>query len=443
MIFILIELFQKKITLVNYFLRSCQRCHSYIADPPPPRARSLLVRTDRAVFARSCSENGSLHLLNVSNSLIMSEADEDNGKKVSRIKKHHRLEMENWLSQDRVYSGGKTGAKQKNIRWCLGGGEKGIKGMTDTKECKSSGAYERMASHMNKTFSLKGADLWTSAIAEARFKNIMKAFRDACRQNPLPREKDFGSDKNAYAAALELCDDKRKKKCSSYVALWISCDLKNHPKFSAVGKMESSHDNDSDDDFEEDVRQRRQETNHDDSDSDSDSDSCASGASPGNDSDQNTKGRENPTASPSGTPRAASSPRSQTSPGAKRVAGAGVRKKVVVAKRQKFSLKKQKSTTKHQDIVEAYLICKKQQNDHFLHISILSQRRQIFFDCWDREIRNMADVQRVYDAIGIGTVPAYLGQPLQQDPAIECDGNDMVDADEGKENEDGSFEAGS
>jgi hypothetical protein len=47
-----------------------------------------------------------------------------------------------------------------------------------------------------------------------------------------------------------------------------------------------------------------------------------------------------------------------------------------------------------------------------LHISILSQRRQVFFDCWDRGIRTAQEVQHVYEAIGIGIVPAYLVQPL-------------------------------
>jgi hypothetical protein len=334
-------------------------------------------------------------------------------KLVGRIKKHHRLEMEAWLSLDRVYSGGKNGAKQKNIRWCLGGGEKGVKGMTDSKECKSSGAFERMANHMNRTFGLKGAELWTSAIAEARFKNIMKSFRDACRKNPLPREKDFGADKNAYAAALDLCEDKRKKKCSSYIALWIACGLKDHPKYSPAGKMESSCDGDSMDDFEEPRNQRvKGEDDAEDSKTGSDaesfsSDSSGEGSQP---DDGDKKDQENPTSPMVARPQGAASPRSQTSPGVKR--GGSPKRKVI--KRKKFSLKKQKSTTKHQDIVEAYLLCKKQQNDHFLQLSILSQRRQIFFECWDRQIRNMQDVQRVYETIGIGTVPGYLFQPLPE-----------------------------
>jgi hypothetical protein len=338
--------------------------------------------------------------------------------------------MEAWLSSDRVYSGGKIGEKQKNMRWCPGGGEKGVKGMTDSKECKSSGAFERMANHMNRTFSLKGADVWTKETAEARFKNIMKSFRDACRKNPLPREKDFGADKNAYAAALDSCNDKRKKKCSSYIALWIACGLKDHPKFSAAGKTESTCDNNcSDFESENEKNELTKGGNDDDSKAASDAEFSSSDSSDEQSSDDEEAKQQTTSIAAKGN----SSPRSQvsqTSPGAKRgIVAAAAKRKVV--KRKKFSLRKQKSTTKHQDIVSAYLICKKQQNDHFLHISMLSQRRQIFFDCWDRNIRNVQDVQRVYETIGIGTVPAYLVQPLTgiEGDNEEEEGEEIVDDD--------------
>jgi hypothetical protein len=62
---------------------------------------------------------------------------------------------------------------------------------------------------------------------------------------------------------------------------------------------------------------------------------------------------------------------------------------------------------------------------------MLSQRRQIFFDCWDRNIRNVQDVQRVYETIGIGTVPAYLVQPLTgiEGDNEEEEGEEIVDDD--------------
>ncbi len=349
-------------------------------------------------------------------------------KRASRIKKAHRLEMESWLSLDRVYSGGKTGQKQKNIRWCLGAGAKGVKGMgSDSKECKASGAFERLANHMNKEFSLKKAgDAWTTAIAETRFKNIMKTFRDACRKYPLPREKDFSNDKNALATAQDLCNDHRKKKCSSYVALWFTCGLKDHPKFSGAGKMESTNEGSSDD-FE--TERGDDEDDDDDGDESSSSVSSSEDASrPGGALVSTSKGASSPRSPRASSPRSAATAKS---PGSKRVASQKAQHKGV-KKRKKFALKKHKSTTKHQDIVEAYLICKKQQNEHFLQLSILSQRRQVFFDCWDRGIRTAQAVQSVYEAIGIGE-PAYLVEPLS---AIERDeeeenngGEDQMDGD--------------
>jgi hypothetical protein len=324
-----------------------------------------------------------------------------NGKRLlGRIKKPHRLEMEQWLSLDRVYTGGKTGAKQKNIRWCLGGGEKGVRGMSsDSKESKSSGAFERMASHMNRTFNLKGSEVWTSTIADARFKNIMKTFRDACRKNPLPRESDFGSDKNAFASALEVCHDNRKKKCPSYIPLWISCGLKDHPKYSSVGKMESANVSDESDDFEEDDKNQK-----------SASDDSSSEGSGSSSEDEEGNARETARAA---TPTSPRSPATGGVLGVKR-SPSGTFKRQLVVKKRKFSLKKGKSTTKHQDIVQAYLLCKQQQNEHFLHLGLLAQRRAVYFECWDRGIQAHAAIQAVYNTIGIGTVPAQFEPALEE-----------------------------
>jgi hypothetical protein len=349
--------------------------------------------------------------------MVSSDSDSDrrspktkvgkNGRRLlGRIKKPHRLEMEQWLSSERVYTGGKTGARQKNIRWCLGGGEKGVKGMSsDSKESKSSGAFERMAIHMNRKFSLKGTELWTASIAETRFKNIMKTFRDACRKNPLPREKDFGSEKNDYASALEACHEKRKKKCPSYIPLWISCGLKDHPKYSSAGKMESGADSDSDD-FE--IKEESQKECSDDSSSeDGSSESYTS-----SDDDAANKTGEVGAMATQPSPKSAASPKSPTSGGAPGVGvkrtSSGAFRKAIVVKKRKFSLRKEKSTTKHQDIVQAYLLCKQQQNEHFLQLGILAQRRGVFFECYDRGITEIASIQAVYNAIGIGTIPAQF-----------------------------------
>ena len=345
-----------------------------------------------------------------------SESDEGEGCKkkggnkhnIGRISKSHRLEMESWLAADRVYSGGKVGAKQKNIRWCLGGGEKGLKGLTDGKETKSCGAYEKLAAHINKVFQLKGEKMWTRSIAEKRFKNMMKSFREACRKNPLPREKDY-PDKNDYATAMEKCEDERKSKCSSYFALWVACNLKEHPKFSGVGRLESSKPSDSSDEFEDRGKKSRSQSEGERSDSSSIS-SKGEGEEASDGDAPETPSAAKKALSP-GKPSSPRSPGLKLSPTAqpKRKLSA---KKSVKIKKTKWSLPKGKSTTKHQDIVSAYLECKKQQNDHFLHVAILSQRRGTFFDCWDRNIRSAEDIQAVFDSIGIGAVP-HLMPPLQ------------------------------
>jgi hypothetical protein len=363
----------------------------------------------------------------------MSSSDSDGGEggkkkggnkhNIGRISKSHRLEMESWLAADRVYSGGKVGAKQKNIRWCLGGGEKGLKGLTDAKETKSGGAYEKLAAHINKVFQLKGEKMWTRSIAEKRFKNMMKSFREACRKNPLPREKDY-PDKNDYATAMEKCEEERKSKCSSYFALWVACNLKDHPKFSGVGRLESSKPSDSSDDFEDPPWSKKKQ-----SESEGDRSDTSSTSSKGNGDDESEGDAPD---TPSGaktmlSPGKPSSPRSpvpKLSPaGPKRRLSA---KKPGKSKKTKWSLPKGKSTTKHQDIVSAYLECKRQQNDHFLHVAIVAQRRGTFFDCWDRNIRSAADIQAVFDSIGIGAVPHLM--PLQSQ-IHEPSGDDRDDND--------------
>jgi hypothetical protein len=367
-------------------------------------------------------------------SSIMESSDSECGKKsgkqqkMGRIKKSHLLEMLSWLALDRVYSGGKEGAKQKNIRWCLGGGEKGLKAMVESKEAKSSGAFERMAGHLNRVFYLKGEDAWTRATAEARFKNIMKSFRDACRKHPLPREKDYSEDKNAYATAMEKCEDERKKKCSAYIALWVACGLKDHPKFSRVGKAESAKQSDSSDDFEDETlksKGARAEAESESTDESSSSDGAV---------EKRTE---------ASSPKTVTSPRVLTSsPKAAAVKRKGSPRKVVVKKaKSKWALKKGKSTTKHQDIVQAYLECKKQQNDHFLHISIVSQRRGIFFDCWDRGIRNSTDIRNVFQAIGVSEVP-HLLRPLvveHEDDEENDEADENADDDSGKQEDDADF----
>jgi hypothetical protein len=339
-----------------------------------------------------------------------------NGKRLlGRIKKPHRLEMEQWLCLERVYTGGKTGARQKNIRWCLGGGEKGVKGMSsDSKDSKSSGAFERMAIHMNRTFALKGTEVWTGSIAETRFKNIMKTFRDACRKNPLPRESDFGSDKNALASALEACHEKRKKKCPSYIPLWISCGLKDHPKYSSVGKVESGADGSASD--ESDPFEEEKKSSSDDSSCEVSSSSSEDEAEKDAKADEAEKTRET---TKSSTPTSPRSPATVGVLGVKR-SPSGAFKRTMVVKKRKFSLKKGKSTTKHQDIVQAYLLCKQQQNEHFLHLGILAQRRGVFFECWDRGMTDHASIQGVYNAIGIGTIPAQFQPTLE---AIQSEDN--------------------
>jgi hypothetical protein len=241
----------------------------------------------------------------------------------------------------------------------------------------------------------------------------MKTFRDACRKNPLPRERDFDSDKNAYASALEACHDNRKKKCPSYIPLWISCGLKDHPKYSSVGKMESGEHSDSS--AFEGTKEGGEKT------SDSSSDASSRESHESSSSDEEDK-MVMVTSPKSGNPSPAASPAAGGAAGGLKRTASGTFRKGINVKKRKFSLRKGKSTTKHQDIVEAYLLCKHEQNEHFLHLGILAQRRGVFFECWDRGITEHASIQRVFNTIGIGTIPAQFQPTLEAMQEDESNG---------------------
>jgi hypothetical protein len=344
-------------------------------------------------------------------------------KGMGRIERDHRVAMEKWLGAERVYTGGKSGAKMNNLRWCMGGGAKGPgTGMKEAKDVKSSGAFLALARHINSKFNLKDDKKWTGNMAKSRFDNMMKTFRKVLKEIQFPREETFGTDKNAYAGAVQKCGEQRAKKCASYGTLWPL--LRDHPKFCPKNKRESFAP--TDDDFESDTSHSKSESegsvkyefddgddgkdegneakalsdseeDNDEENADASSETSADGAA------RTAYARASPRGSPV-TPRPAmKQARSSTSPkaGKTRAGKRGV-------KRKKFTLKKPHDTMSHADITRSYLHTRDMQTSAFFAISLLRERRATFFGCLSQGITDAAEIEKVFTTIGLGKVPDFF-----------------------------------
>ena len=362
-------------------------------------------------------------------------------KKMGRIQEGHRREMEAWLKEDRKYLGGKEGPKMMNMRWCLGGGAKvSGGGMKDAKEVKSEGGFVAMAKHINAKCKLTGDQKWTGNIAKVRFENIMKSFRKVVKIFQLPKESDFGSNKNEFATAIQECHDKRHKGCSSYTAFW-KC-LSENPKYNGQGKTESApprkEGDDESDVFEssdngkgnggstddegppkgfafsadargkgtagKDADANDDGSNHDDEDSEGDkgnrSPKCSTPAKRQDKSSKRNEDSDGGSDSETGASSKQSTPKRR---GARAKAGKGTSDK-----RKKFSLKKPDTVLKHGDITRAYMQAKEHQNTCFVAISLLRERRATFFDCLERGMTSHDEIRGVFNTIGLGQVPDFM-----------------------------------
>jgi len=100
-------------------------------------------------------------------------------KRLPNITDDERNLMQKWLQKEHV------GHHHLNARWIKGGGGHGGSGMVESKQVKTSGAYEALAKYVNdhlKPPPQPGDDkFWTKHVASTRFTAAFKAYGEACK----------------------------------------------------------------------------------------------------------------------------------------------------------------------------------------------------------------------------------------------------------------------
>lgn len=134
--------------------------------------------------------------------------------------------MQKWLQKEHV------GHHHLNARWIKGGGGHGGSGMVDSKQVKTSGAYDALAKYVNdhlKPQPQPGDDnFWTRQVASTRFTAAFKAYGEACKMGNK-------SDSAVGASAEEV------EKQVNFNAILLSRQVKKCPMYATFHALYAEH----------------------------------------------------------------------------------------------------------------------------------------------------------------------------------------------------------